>query len=90
MLINIPTKLLTDRTLPSSAKILYGFLHRQKEETNENICKLSAQAIADSIGVERATVPRLVLTLQAEGWLKIHEGLSVKRRPQYEYEVLSK
>ena len=88
MILNITESVLTDQSLPSSAKILHGYLVRLKECTGDNLCRLSAQLLADGIGVERASIPRLVKVLEAKGLLKLHEGLSTKNRLQYIYEVI--
>ena len=89
MILNIPDSVLITQTLVGSAKVLYGFLLAQKNTKNINMCKMSAQTLADTIGVERATIPRLTKALETHGLLKIHEGLSSKNRPQYIYEVLT-
>ena len=88
MTLNIPDSVLKDQSLPSSAKLLYGLLLRLKNDTGDNMCRLSAQLLADGVGVERATVPRLVRVLETNGLLKVHEGLSMKNRLQYVYEVI--
>lgn len=88
MILNIPDSILKDQSLPSSAKLLYGLLLRLKNDTGDHMCRLSAQALADGVGVERATVPRLVRVLETKVLLKVHEGLSVKNRLQYVYEVI--
>ena len=88
MTLNIPDSVLKDQSLPSSAKLLYGLLLRLKNDTGDNMCRLSAQLLADGVGVERATVPRLVRVLETKGLLKVHEGLSMKNRLQYVYEVI--
>jgi len=88
MTLNIPDSVLKDQSLPSSAKLLYGLLLRLKNDTGDNMCRLSAQLLADGVGVERATVPRLVRVLETKGLLSVHEGLSVKNRLQYVYEVI--
>lgn len=88
MILNIPDNVLKDQSLPSSAKLLYGLLLRLKNDTGDNMCRLSAQLLADGVGVERATVPRLVRVLETKGLLSVHEGLSVKNRLQYVYEII--
>ena len=88
MILNIPDNVLKDQSLPSSAKLLYGLLLRLKNDTGDNMCRLSAQLLADGVGVERATVPRLVRVLETKGLLSVHEGLSMKNRLQYVYEVI--
>ena len=88
MTLNIPDNVLKDQSLPSSAKLLYGLLLRLKNDTGDNMCRLSAQLLADGVGLERATVPRLVRVLETKGLLSVHEGLSMKNRLQYVYEVI--
>lgn len=88
MLINIPNRILTDVSLPSSAKIIYGFFLYSKSVTNQNTCRLTTQQIADIVGLERNSVTRLVQTLASRGLISIHTSLSIKNRPQYEYEVI--
>lgn len=90
MQINIPNSILENTSLSSSAKLLYGFLLSRQSENNERICTLTSQKIADTIGLERTAIPRLVKVLEAEGLLKAHEGYSVKNRLQYSYEALVK
>jgi len=51
---------------------------------------MTAQQIADAVGLERTAIPRLVRVLEAQGLLKINSVLSVKNRPQYSYEALVK
>ena len=88
MLLNIPNKVLTDASLASSAKIIYGFFLYSKDATNQSMCKLTSQQIADIVGLERTAIPRLVQILENKGLVKIHKTLSVKNRLQYAYEVV--
>jgi len=89
MFLQIPSEILSSSALPSSAKIIYGFLLSLKNST-DSICNLTSQQIADTVGLERTAVPRLVKVLEAEGLLKVHNGYSTKNRPQYSYEALVK
>jgi len=89
MFLQIPSEILSSSALPSSAKIIYGFLLSLKNST-DSICNLTSQQIADTVGLERTAVPRLVKVLEAEDLLKVHNGYSTKNRPQYSYEALIK
>ena len=89
MHINIPDTILKDSTLASSAKLIYGLVLKSKDQA-DGICRLTSQQIADQLGLERTAIPRLVRVLESQGLLKIHEGYSVKNRPQYSYEALVK
>lgn len=89
MFLQIPADILSDSALPSSAKIIYGFLLSLKNGT-DSICNLTSQQLADTIGLERTAIPRLVKVLEAEGLLKVHNGYSTKNRTQYSYEALIK
>lgn len=90
MFLNIPDSVLEDAALTSSAKIIYGFLLSRKDTGKSQVCTMTAQQIADAVGLERTAIPRLVRVLEAQGLLKINSVLSCKNRPQYNYEALVK
>lgn len=89
MHMNIPETVLKDQSLASSAKLIYGFILKSKDQA-DGICRLTSQQIADQLGLERTAIPRLVRVLEAQGLLKIGSKPSIKNRPQYTYEAIVK
>ena len=65
--LSIPEELLRSTSIPCSAKLLYAVFKQQEVSTGETICTLTAAELAELIGVERATILRLVKLLEKEG-----------------------
>lgn len=75
--ISIPYKVMSDKRLTQTQKLIYGFV--AGFHVSGNICYASNAYIGEVIGLKVTAVSRAISKLVSEDWLEVKNGAGAKR-----------